>query len=52
MDAQGATSAEFRANVPVNILPLQQDGLVLTTQDIFLERSLESLFGGSTKIID
>ena len=46
MNVQGATSAEFRSNVPVAILPLQQDGLVLTTQDVFPERGLESLFGG------
>ena len=44
MGVEGATSAEFRSNVPVAILPLQQDGLVLTTQDVFPGRNLDTLF--------
>ena len=44
MDVDGATSAEFRASTPIVILPLQQDGLVLTTQDLFPARNVESLF--------
>ncbi len=47
MDTQGAASAEFRSNVPIAILPLQQDGLVLTTQDLFPERNLNSFPGNS-----
>lgn len=46
MDVVGATSAEFSSNVPVAILPLQQEGFVLTTQDVFPGRNVESLFGG------
>ncbi len=45
MNVEGATSAEFSSNVPVAILPLQQDGLVLTTQDLFPPRNVQSLFG-------
>lgn len=58
MNTEGATSAEFRSNVPVAFLPLNQDGLVLTTQDVFPRRNLENLLAvkgsvscGSTDVI-
>lgn len=44
LSTTGATSVEFRSNVPVAILPLQQEGLVLTTQELFPARDVESLF--------
>ena len=43
-NGQDAASVEFRSNLPIALLPLQQDGLVLTTQDVFPPRSLETLF--------
>ncbi len=44
VDPLGATSAEFRSTLPIAILPLNQDGLVLTTQSVFPPRNLQSLF--------
>ncbi len=47
IDTTGATSVEFRSDMPVAILPLQQDGLDLTNQDLFPPRNLQQLFGGN-----